>query len=181
MTAHVGTVTRVEGAGAYVELPQLAAGYEYGPALYPPLDQPLAGDTVVVNFLDADDVIIIGRLAPSRSAPNQGPAGPPGPPGPPGASVKGDPGQRGEKGAPGAQGLPGPAGPASTIPGPPGEPGAPGDPGAPGEPGEDGAPGLVVVPHGADANVARPAAPLVYWIGPAVPVNALPYDIRSDS
>ena len=59
MTAHVGTVTRVEGAGAYVELPQVAAGYEYGPALYPPLDQPLAGDTVVVSSPEVKEPVAV--------------------------------------------------------------------------------------------------------------------------
>lgn len=32
---YIGTVTRVTGAECYVEVPRLAAGFEYGPARYP--------------------------------------------------------------------------------------------------------------------------------------------------
>lgn len=32
---HIGTVTRVDGATCYVELPRIARGFEYGPARYP--------------------------------------------------------------------------------------------------------------------------------------------------
>ena len=37
--------------------------------------------------------------------------------------------------------------------------------------------GLVKVTHGADPNVARPDAPLVYWVGTVTPVNADPDDL----
>jgi hypothetical protein len=40
---------------------------------------------------------------------------------------------------------------------------------------------IEIVHHGTDDGVPRPAAPLVYWIGTAYPLNALSYDIRSDS
>ena len=36
--------------------------------------------------------------------------------------------------------------------------------------------GVVKVFHGTDPNVARPNAPVVYWIGSADPVNALDED-----
>lgn len=44
-------------------------------------------------------------------------------------------------------------------------------------PGPTGPPGLIKVTHGSDANVARPAAPLVYWVGTVQPLNALPDDL----
>lgn len=46
-----------------------------------------------------------------------------------------------------------------------------------GPPGPTGATGLVKVTHGSNPNVARPAAPLVYWVGTVTPVNALPDDL----
>ena len=46
-----------------------------------------------------------------------------------------------------------------------------------GEPGPVGPPGLVKVPHGADPNVPRPDAPLVYWVGSVQPVHADPDDL----
>ena len=69
--AYLGTITRVTGATAYVELPRLAAGFEYGPAGYPseyaqagetPLE---VGDRVAVAFLEGgrDDVVVLLRLA----------------------------------------------------------------------------------------------------------------------
>lgn len=160
MTAHVGTVTRVTGAGAYVELAQLAPGFEYGPALYPPLDQPLAGDTVVVNMLADDNVVIVGRLAPSRSVEGQGPPGPPGPAGPAGQSVTGPPGPKGGKGDTGPQGRQG----------------DPGLPGGPGPAGPAGIAGIVPNPHGADPNVARIPGAINHWIGTATPIHAEPWD-----
>lgn len=48
---------------------------------------------------------------------------------------------------------------------------------APGPQGPAGIPGITVVSHGTDTAVARPNAPLVYWIGTARPANALPYDL----
>lgn len=43
--------------------------------------------------------------------------------------------------------------------------------------GPQGPPGLTVVEHGSDPNVARPDSPLVYWVGSAEPVNAENYDL----
>lgn len=60
----------------------------------------------------------------------------------------------------------------------------PGPRGFKGEIGNTGPMGPVameVVHHGNDPGVARPDSPLVYWIGTAYPLNALPYDIRSES
>jgi len=39
---------------------------------------------------------------------------------------------------------------------------------------------IVVVSHGTDPAVARPAATVVYWVGSATPANALPYDFWRD-
>ena len=83
--------------------------------------------------------------------------------------VQGPKGDKGDPGEPGADGLIGRDG-ADGAPGPAGADGADGAPGSP---------GLVVIHHGTDANVTRPAgAPLVYWIGTADPVNAQDYDYR---
>lgn len=39
--------------------------------------------------------------------------------------------------------------------------------------------GVEKVAHGSNANVARPVdAPIVYWLGTADPVNALPWDFH---
>lgn len=46
-----------------------------------------------------------------------------------------------------------------------------------GVPGLTGPPGLVKVAHGANPNVARPTAPLVYWVGSVQPANADPDDL----
>jgi hypothetical protein len=46
-----------------------------------------------------------------------------------------------------------------------------------GLPGPTGPPGLVKIVHGSDANVARPVAPLVYWVGTVQPLHALPDDL----
>jgi hypothetical protein len=43
--------------------------------------------------------------------------------------------------------------------------------------GSQGVSGIVVVSHGASTSVARPTAPVVYWVGTARPANALPYDL----
>lgn len=40
---------------------------------------------------------------------------------------------------------------------------------------------LIVVQHGDDGTVPRPAAAVVYWIGAATPANALPYDLWYDA
>lgn len=49
--------------------------------------------------------------------------------------------------------------------------------GVPGLTGPPGPTGLVKVEHGADPNVARPDAPLVYWVGTVQPLNADPDDL----
>jgi hypothetical protein len=54
-----------------------------------------------------------------------------------------------------------------------GEPGEPGDPGPPGAPGSD---GIELVYHGSDGSVTRPTANVVYWLGPAYPVNSIDGD-----
>lgn len=63
----LGTVTRLDAAGAYVEVPRLAAGYEYGPARYPAEDAGIlaAGDDVVVAFLEdgLDELVVLVRLS----------------------------------------------------------------------------------------------------------------------
>lgn len=73
----IGTITRIVDDGAYVELPQAAPGFEYGPAQYAPLDVPHVGDTVAVGFLngDPDDVIVVARLAPPRGVVGEGTPG----------------------------------------------------------------------------------------------------------
>ena len=38
--------------------------------------------------------------------------------------------------------------------------------------------GAEVIHHGSNANTVRPAAPLVYWIGEATPVNAKAWDLQ---
>lgn len=62
---HLGTVTRIDGAEAYVLL-EVAPGFEYGPARYPDtLGDLAAGEEVAVAFLDGrlDDVVVLARLA----------------------------------------------------------------------------------------------------------------------
>lgn len=51
-----------------------------------------------------------------------------------------------------------------------------GDPGTPGDVGPAGPSGVVIVNHGVDPNVARPASVVVYWKGTADPVNAISTD-----
>lgn len=51
------------------------------------------------------------------------------------------------------------------------------DVGVPGLTGPPGPTGLVKVTHGADPNVARPTATLVYWVGTVQPANANPDDL----
>jgi hypothetical protein len=36
--------------------------------------------------------------------------------------------------------------------------------------------GIAVVRHGGNPSLARPASPVVYWVGTATPLNAQPYD-----
>ena len=65
---YLGTITRVAGATAYVEVPHLAPGFEY-PARYPAeyvgssLLAP--GDDVAVAFLEGgrDELVVLIRLA----------------------------------------------------------------------------------------------------------------------
>lgn len=45
-------------------------------------------------------------------------------------------------------------------------------------PGPEGQPGIVRVHHGTNANVARPDAAVVYWIGTAAPINAESWDFQ---
>lgn len=52
-----------------------------------------------------------------------------------------------------------------------------GVPGLSGPQGVPGPTGLVKVTHGADPNVARPAVPLVYWVGSVQPTHADPDDL----
>jgi hypothetical protein len=56
-------------------------------------------------------------------------------------------------------------------------PGATGPTGPAGPAGADGATGLVKVTHGANPSIARPTAPLVYWVGTVQPTNALADDL----
>lgn len=55
-----------------------------------------------------------------------------------------------------------------------------GEAGEAGAAGATGPAGIEVVEHGADPNVARPAFPLVYWVGTATPNNAETYDFWLD-
>lgn len=61
---HVGRVTRVRGARCYVELAQVAPGFEYGPCRYPAGATLVAGDVVAAAFLagGADDVVVLVHL-----------------------------------------------------------------------------------------------------------------------
>lgn len=52
--------------------------------------------------------------------------------------------------------------------------------GVPGPTGPTGPTGIVMVHHGSDPNVARPDAPIVYWVGPALPVNAVSTDFYTN-
>jgi hypothetical protein len=65
----------------------------------------------------------------------------------------------------GDYGPQGPAGPQGAFGGPQGPQGA------------DGVPGLVTVNHGTDGTIARPACEVAYWVGTALPLNALPTDL----
>lgn len=49
--------------------------------------------------------------------------------------------------------------------------------GIPGDRGPQGDPGIVKVTHGSNANMARPSATIVYWVGTVQPLNALPDDL----
>lgn len=66
---YVGTVTRTTAAGeCFVEVARLAPGYEYGPAMAPAVDQPVAGDEVIVTILEEDggDLVILARVGDPR-------------------------------------------------------------------------------------------------------------------
>jgi hypothetical protein len=52
-----------------------------------------------------------------------------------------------------------------------------GVPGPSGPTGPAGPIGMQKVVHGSDPNVARPAVPVVYWVGTVQPVNADPDDL----
>lgn len=58
----------------------------------------------------------------------------------------------------GASGPPGPVGPTGPV-------------------GPQGVSGIVTVTHGAFATLARPNAPVVYWIGSVLPNNAIATDL----
>lgn len=62
--ATLGVITRLAADGVYLELPRVAAGYEYGPAPSA-AGTLLEGDTVVVTFLDdnPDTPLVIARIA----------------------------------------------------------------------------------------------------------------------
>jgi hypothetical protein len=49
--------------------------------------------------------------------------------------------------------------------------------GVPGPTGPPGPAGIVKIVHGADPNIARPAVPVVYWVGSVQPVHADPDDL----
>lgn len=59
---YLGTVTRLDGSTAYVEVPRLAPGFEY-PARHPAGIE--AGDAVAVAFLEGgrDELVVLVRLA----------------------------------------------------------------------------------------------------------------------
>jgi hypothetical protein len=103
---------------------------------------------------------------------------------------KGDRGFTGLQGAPGIQGIPGPTGPIGPV----GPPGAKGDPGSQGIPGpvgpsgpaggpqgDPGPAGVVILNHGTDGTIVRPDAPVVYWVGTALPLNAVATDFWQGS
>jgi hypothetical protein len=90
--------------------------------------------------------------------------------------LPGPSGPRGLPGVPGPQGIPGVPGPSGPT-GAAGANGTNGAAGAPGATGATGATGLVKVNHGTNPNVARPTAPLVYWVGTATPANGLVDDL----
>ena len=50
-------------------------------------------------------------------------------------------------------------------------------PGAQGVPGPPGGTGMVKVNHGSNPNLARPDAPIVYWVGTVTPLHADPDDL----
>jgi hypothetical protein len=68
--AYLGTVLRVTGAYAYVQLPRFDPSVEYGPAVYPSEYNPgtarplAAGDTVVVAFIEGDhaNIVVLARV-----------------------------------------------------------------------------------------------------------------------
>lgn len=64
MGVHIGRVTRVAAALAWVELPEEAPGFEFGPCRTPAGVALVAGDDVACAFLgDGDDVVVLTRLA----------------------------------------------------------------------------------------------------------------------
>lgn len=109
----------------------------------------------------------------------QGAKGPQGFQGTPGATGAQGPigpqGVQGAQGGLGPQGALGPQGYQGDI-GPQGAQGPAGGPQGP--QGDPGNPGIVTVVHDTDGTVARPDnAPIVYWQGSAVPLNAASTDI----
>ena len=124
-----------------------------------------------------------GPQGPGGSTGAPGPQGPEGPVGPRGAiGPKGDTGLAGPQGLTGPQGPVGPKGDKGDQGpvGPQGPAGVDGSTGpmgpAGGPPGPAGDPGIVFCPHGTDGTVPRPSAPIVYWVGSAVPLNAAETD-----
>ena len=63
MAAHVGKVTRVKAGDVYVEVTDLARGYEFGPVLTT-VTALVKGDRVIVVPMDRDpdELAVIGRL-----------------------------------------------------------------------------------------------------------------------
>lgn len=60
----LGTVTGLDpDGGVYLELPRVAAGYQYGPALSTVAGLAV-GDSVVVGFIDdnPDTPVVLGRI-----------------------------------------------------------------------------------------------------------------------
>jgi hypothetical protein len=176
--AHTARVTRVDvNDRVYVELPDVAPGFEFGPVI-DTVGGLTVDDRVVVTCLarDEDELVVIGLVG------GGGIGG-----GEPGASAYDIAVEEGFVGSEAAwlASLVGPPGADSTVPGPPGDDGPPGPPGDDGPPGADstvpGPAAVEIVNHGTDPNVARPDFVVVYWIGTATPVNALDTDWWKES
>jgi hypothetical protein len=151
--AHTARVTRVDvNDRVYVELPDVAPGFEFGPVI-DTVGGLTVDDRVVVTCLarDEDELVVIGLVG------GGGIGG-----GEPGASAYDIAVEEGFVGSEAAwlASLVGPPGADSTVPGPA---------------------AVEIVNHGTDPNVARPDFVVVYWIGTATPVNALDTDWWKES